>query len=87
VTLVSYKHVNSSNFNFDYKKNIDYHKRTEIRTCFGIYYMKKRFHLPHQFNKKYYDQIEAFQKENTFIVPLHVRDMIVKGDTVYKPPM
>ncbi len=37
--------------------------------------------------KKYYDQIEAFQGENTFIAPLHVRDMNVKGDTIYKPPM
>jgi hypothetical protein len=49
--------------------------------------MKKEFHLLHQFNKKYYDQIEAFEGENIFIVPLHVRDMNVKGDTIYKPPM
>lgn len=47
--------------------------------------MKKRFHLLHQFNKKYYDQIETFQGKNTFIVPLHARDMNVKGDTIYKP--
>jgi hypothetical protein len=52
-----------NSLNFDYKFYVDYHKRTMNHTCFWdlLFEDKKMFHLPCQFNKKFYEWIEAFQ--------------------------
>jgi hypothetical protein len=42
--------------------------------------------LPHQFNKEYYEAIEAFMGEKTIATPLHTKDVNAKGDKTYSPP-
>jgi hypothetical protein len=64
---------------FYFFKFMNYHKMIKIHTYFWDLSCeeKKRFHLPHQFNK-------AFQGEKVINVPMHVRGMNAKGDVVYK---
>ncbi len=44
-------------FNSNYKKFVNYHKGTRNHTSFWelCFEEKKRFHLPHQYNKNYYE--------------------------------
>jgi len=78
---------NKSNIlNFDYKKITNDHNGLESISIFGISYCmkKRRFHLPHQFNKEYYESIEDFQGEKVINAPMHFTDMNVENDAFYK---
>jgi hypothetical protein len=76
-----------NSFNFDYKNIFDYHKRIENHTCFWdlAFKKKERYHLPLQFNQKFYDHIELFQGERSVTTPLYSRDINIDGDEIYKP--
>ncbi len=74
-----------NSLNFDFKKLIDYHRGIGNHTTFqdSSYEENEHFHLHCQFNKKFYDLIEALIGE-TFIVYLHTTNVKVKGDKTYK---
>jgi hypothetical protein len=50
------------------------------------YEKKEHFHLPCEYTWKYYELIEVFRGEKNINVPLHIKDVNVKGDNIYKPP-
>jgi hypothetical protein len=74
-----------NSLNSDYKKHAIYHKGTRNHICFWdlSFDEKEKFHLPHQFNRKFYELIEEFQGENNVIAPLHVRDVKVENNGVH----
>ncbi len=77
-----------NSLNFDFKKLANYHKGMGNHTCFQdlTYEKKEYFHLPRQYTQEYYKLIEVFQGEKNINIPLHTRDVNVKGDNIYKPP-
>jgi hypothetical protein len=50
-----------------------------------VFKEKERYHLPHQFNQNFYDQIEKFQGERSVTSPLHSKDINIDGDEICKP--
>jgi hypothetical protein len=78
---------NWNSLNFDYKNLANFHRRTCNHVSFWelSFEKKRKIHLPHQFNKKCYELIKAFQREKAFNAHVHTKDGNIKGDRSYTP--
>jgi hypothetical protein len=74
-----------NSLNFNYKELADYHKGTRNHICIWdlSFDEKEKFHLPHQFNREFYELIKTFQGERNVIAPLHVKDVKVGNDAIH----
>jgi hypothetical protein len=67
-----------------YKKLSNYHKGTSHHTLLWEMILEEhnQYYLRRQFNKEFYEAIEAFQGKWIIIVPIHVRDLQEKGEEI-----
>ncbi len=73
--------------NLDFKKLSYYHTSISNHLSFWDFSFenKERLHLLHQFNKEYYEAIDAFMGEKIVTAPLHSKDVNAKRDKTYSP--
>jgi hypothetical protein len=68
--------------NPNYKNLSNYHKGTGHHMLFWEVTLEERdwYHLRKQFNKEFYEAIEAFQGKWIIIIPIHVKGLQAEGE-------